>query len=67
MKSSTQWWIQDFPEEGAPIREVGANILFNYFFLKTARNKDILDRGGQASHGRLSYERNCGTHTDNAK
>ena len=31
-----QWWIQDFPEEGALTPKEGANLLFGQFFPKTA-------------------------------
>ena len=45
-----QWRIQDFPEEGAPTPQGGANIRICRFFPKTAWNWKNLDpQGGRAS------------------
>ena len=45
-----QWRIQDFPEEGAPTPQGGANIRFCQNFPKTAWNWKNLDpQGGRAS------------------
>ena len=44
-----QWRIQDFPKEGAPTPQGGANIWFCQNFPKTAWNWKNLDRGGRAS------------------
>ena len=44
---SMQWRIQDFPEEGAPTPQGGANIWFRHIFPKTAWNwKNLGPRGG---------------------
>ena len=40
-----QWRIQDFPEEGAPTPQGGANIRFCQIFPKTAWNWKNLDPG----------------------
>ena len=42
-----QWWIQDFPEEGAPTPRGGANIRFCHIFPKTAWNWKNLGPGGR--------------------
>ena len=47
--TTTQWRIQDFPEEGAPTPQGGANIRFCQNFPKTAWNWKNLDPQGRGS------------------